>query len=359
MEIPALCSHCLKNEGLRREAAKFGPGTADACSRCGTRGGTKLDRPAVEELFRRFYCYGSQAAVYLPRVFTEGGKEDDDIQVEQSAQTDYNLLKEISGLTLRRHTPHLYELGFTEIRSEIEEILAQDPSSAPEEAAKVLKKNLHNLLEAGADYEMQERERLYRARISPACPLDPGDYDSPPSEKAVPNRIAVAGDRVLCGAFDIETCLVEIKPHIDDMIHHRIFVASLKPVGVLRLIDFTRRTQTAKSPALDTTLHAFFEANQSSYHLTQLLSRFARSRGYDGIVYPSAMECISGNKESWRNIAIFGAPIAGNRLVVESINRVLVRNVTHSFDLGPVWDDDTKGNQLAPYLKGWLKRARS
>lgn len=358
MEEPVLCSNCLKNEGLRREAAKFGPSTADSCLRCGTRGGSKLDRPAVEELFRRFYCYGSQAAVYLPRVFTDGGHEDDDIHLEQSAKNDYDGLKEVSGLRLRRHTPHIYEMGFTEIRSDIEEVLAQDPSSASEETAEILRKNLRILLEAGTDYEMQEGERLYRARISPARPLDLSEYDSPPTEKTVPNRIGVKGDRVWCGAFDIGTCLIEIKPHIDDVIHHRVFVASLKAVGILKMIDFTRWREGTKSAALDITLDAFFQANQSSYHFTQLLGSFARSRGYDGVVYPSAMECIAENKKRWRNVALFGGPVAEKRLAIESINRILIRNVNYSFDLGPAWDDDTKGNYLAPYLKGWLRRAK-
>jgi len=297
--------------------------------------------------------------MYLPRVFTEGGAEDDDIQLEQSAQADYNLLKKLSGVTLRRHTPHIYEMGFTEIRSEIEEVLRQDPSSAPEETAERLRKNLRKLLAGGFDRELQSEETVYRARISPERPSDPREYDSPPSDKSAPNRVAVRGDRIWCGAFNIETCLVEIKPHIDDLIHHKIFVASVKPRGTLRLVDFAARTEKPRSPELDITLQAFFQANQNSYHLTQLLCRFARHQGYDGVIYPSAMECVGGDKGAWKNVAFFGAPILEGKLVIESINRVLIRNVANTFDLGPAWDDEVKGNYLAPYLKGWLKRARS
>ena len=356
MEKSILCSRCLKNTGLRREAAKFGAGTNDACSHCGKRGGTKLDRPEVMVLFRTFYCYGSEAATYLPQVFVEGGAKDEDVQLEESAQTDYNLLKELLGLALRRHTPHLYEMGFTEIRSEIDKVLDQDPSSAPEETAECLRKNLRKLLATGFDYELRDNETVYRARISPARPLEPIEYDSPPSEKAVPNRIAGAGDRIFCGSLNIETCLIEIR-HIDDLIHHKIFVASLKSKGALKLIDFTERTEKPRLPELDITLRAFFQANQSSYHLTQLLSGFARGQGYDGIVYPSAMECIAGNKGAWKNVAIFGAPVSENKLIVESINRVLVRNIVDKFDLGPAWDDGERGNHLAPFMRGWANRA--
>jgi len=138
------------------------------------------------------------------------------------------------------------------------------------------------------------------------------------------------------------------------LIHHKIFVASLRSKGTLKLIDFTEQDEKRRSAELKITLQAFFQANQNSYHLTQLLSGFARGQGYDGIVYPSAMECIAGNKGAWKNVAIFGAPVSENKLIVESINRVLVRNIVNNFDLGPAWNDVERGNHLAPFLKGWL-----
>jgi len=296
--------------------------------------------------------------MYLPRVFSEGDG-DDDIQLEKSAQTDYELLKKLSGLSIRRYTPRLYEMGFTEIRSDLDDALRQDPTSASEEAAEKLRKAIRKLLESGFEYEMQDGERIYRARISPAHPLEPTEYDSPPAEKATANRIAVAGDRTFCGAFNIQTCLAEIKPHIDDLIHHKIFVASLKSISKLKLIDFTERPGRSGSPELNLTLRAFFEANQHSYHLTQFLSGFARSQKYDGLIYPSAMECTAVHRGTWKNIALFGAPISENKLSVESVNRLLVRSVAHEFDLGPAWDENTKGNHLAFYLKAWIKRARA
>jgi len=358
MENPLVCSHCFKNVGLRRAAAKFGTGSDTSCPFCCLQGGIKLDKRAVEELFRDFYCHGSQTAMYLPRVFTEGDS-DADIQLERSAGVDYELLKKLAGLSIRRHTPRLYELGFTEIRSDIDDVLQQDPASASEEAAEKLRDAFRKLLECGFEYEMQEGERIYRARISPNNPLEDSEYDSPPSTKATANRIATAGERILCGAFNIQTCLAEIKPDIDELIHHKIFVASLKAVSNLKLIDFTERPEQPRSPELRMTLGAFFEANQRSYHLTQFLSRFARKQQYDGIIYPSAMECTAAHKGTWKNIALFGAPISDKKLLVESVNRVLVRSVTQDFDLGPAWRDDTDGNHLALYLKGWTKRVRA
>jgi hypothetical protein len=157
----------------------------------------------------------------------------------------------------------------------------------------------------------------------------------------------------------IETCLAEIKPHIDDLIHNKIFVASLAAVSSLKLIDFTVRPEKPRSPDLNMTFAAFFEANQHSYHLTQFLSHVAPKQKYDGIIYPSAMECTAIHKGTWKNIALFGAPISDTKLSVESVNRVLVRSVAHDFDLGLAWNDDTDGNHLALYLKGWIKRARA
>jgi len=357
--LSILCSRCFKNTGLRREAAKVGLATNDPCPHCGSAGGSKLDGRSIVELFRNFYCYGSPAAMYLPDVFIEGGADEDDIQLEQSARADYNLLKEYAHPRLRRSTPHLPDLGLTDIRSDIDQTLARDSTSASDETNERLKNDLRRLLQVASRYEMQEGETLYRARISPARPLATSEFDSPPCENAIPNRIAGAGKRVLCGSFDIETCIFEIRPDIDDVIHHKIFVASLKSVGKLNLIDFSTLMRDQKSGEVNLTIRAFFEANQTSYHLTQLLSSFAKSQGYDGIVYPSAMKCTQADNRAWRNVAVFGAPIAEDKLRVESINRLLIRNVSYSFDLGPAWDDETGGNQRAPYLRGWLKRIES
>lgn len=358
MDELVFCSLCFMNIGLRREAEKYAEGTDDVCANCGKRGGAKLDKAAAEELFRNFYCRASQAARYLPQVFVEGGDKENGIRFEESAQTDLEVLQKISGVTLRRNTPDLPLLGLTEIRLRIDEILAKNPHSAPEADAALLRQCLRRLMEAGSEYELQNNEFIYRARISPAHPLEPCEYDAPPVEKAKPNRIAGIGDRVFCGASSIETCIIEIRPHIDDLIHNRIFVASLKPNGRLKLIDFTHRPENSNSPELDCTLQAFFEANPSSYHLTQLLSSFAKRHGYDGILYPSAMECIAGNKDVWRNVALFDAPISEGKLRLQSINRVLIRNVVNNFDLGPAWEDGSRGNHLAPFLQGWRDRAR-
>jgi hypothetical protein len=364
MEKFILCSLCFKNTGLRREAVKFGLDTNDACPNCGKRSGTKLNRVAVTELFSVFYCNGSRAAAYLPPVFIKGFSEYEDIRFEQSAREDYELLKRISGLALRRNSPKTHiHLGFTDTRSQIEMILFEDPATESEEVVERLREKFHKLIEAGSEYELRDSETVYRARISPEHPLEVSEYDSPPIEKVVPNRITYAGHRVFCGAFNIEPCLFEIRPQIDDLIRYKIFVASFKPRIPLRLIDFTMRKDKSKMPAvtplsdLDITLQAFFQADDQSYHLTQLLSAFVWKQGYDGIVYPSAMECISGYEEIWKNIALFGSPVSDKKLLIESINRVLLNNVMYNFDLGPAWDDNEGDGVLAPFRKGWINRA--
>lgn len=362
MKEPILCSLCFKNVGLRGEAAKMGACANQRCTHCGREGGARIDRIAATELFRNFYCRGSQAASYLPQVFVEGVTTDEDIQFEASAQIDYKLLSTLLGLTVRRNTPSSYVLGFTEIRSAIDEALSQDPASASEETVEGLRDGLRRLLAAGSEHEFRGTETIYRARISPARPLEPTEFDSPPTEKASANRIASAGDRVLCASLNIETCLIEIRPHIDDLIHNKVFLASLRPTRTLKLMNFTVEAKKVRLPSAppwssaDLTLEAFFEPNQNSYHLTQLLSCAVRNRGYDGIVYPSAMERVASSVGVWKNVALFGAPISEGKLTVESINRVLVRSVAHNFELGPAWEDDAKGNHLAPFLKGWTNR---
>jgi hypothetical protein len=323
----------------------------------------KLDRAKAEELFRHFYVDSSRAAVYLPSVFVQGTGAQDSFGFEESAQADFHLLTGLLGTGLRRNTPHTYLLGFTEVRSKIEDALRQDPALASEETAEGLREGLNALLAIGSEVDLSDDEAIYRARISPVQPLAAMEYDSPPIDKATANRIARKGDRVLCASLSIETCLVEIRPHIDEVIHHRVYVATLRAKSRLKLIDLTQPLEKVRSADLPPwsdpafTISAFFEPNQNSYHLTQLLSGFIRRRGYDGIVYPSAMGCIAGREGIWKNIAIFGAPISENRLRVESINRILVKRIINDFELGPAWDAGDRGNHLAPFLKGWKDRA--
>ncbi len=356
MGVSLLCSLCLSNEGLRRAANELGVALEDACRRCGKQGGAKLDKEVAKALFRRFYCAGSQAAAYLSPVFRDDGVGEVDVRFDRSAQMDYVLLKEASGLTLRRYSPHLRNLGLTDMRQRIDEVLRADPATAPEEIADRLRRDLETLLGAGFAAELTPGVALFRARISPTSPLDEAQYDSPPADKAAPNRVAGPGLQVFCGALDIDTCLIEIRPSLDDLVHHKVFVATLSPCRRLRLLDFT--ISHPESPEIGSTLGAFFEPNRGSYHLTRMLSMLAKRHGYDGLVYPSAFGCISGDTNVWKNVALFGAPISQGTLIVKSINRVLIRSVINSFELGPAWDDGRQGSHLAPFLQGWLNRAK-
>lgn len=345
---------------MRRTALSVAGPSEHICERCGATGSAPLNAKAIDEIFLRFFCHGSQAATYLPEVFRPGSRgNDDDVIFEVSTQTDYTLLKELFGVIVRRHTPRTNDLGYTAIRLAIESILRQDPNSAPEQAVEELRQNFHTLMDAAGERLLETKELLFRARIGPKQPYASEEYDSPPAELSVANRVTPPGERTLCAAIDIETCLFETRPAIDDIIHNGIFVASLRPAHELRLLDFTCQREGSLAAAVEMTLKAFFQANQASYHLTQALSALTKRRGYDGLVYPSGMQCLNRKTGQWSNVALFGAPVADGRLKVDSINKILVRNMQYDFDLGPVWVEDSKGNHLAPYLKGWIRRTMS
>lgn len=358
MDSPVFCSRCFSNTGVSKLAAEMGSATHDECGQCGLLGGVKINTDQAHFIFEKFYVTGSHASCYLPSVFLEGAQQESDINFESSAQSDYEMFSKVLGLRLRRYTPSTVLLGRTQIRTEIEDAVRQDPNVAPRPLLQRLQANLQALLETGSIYELEKGTSFYRARVSPSKPLEHREYDSPPIDKVQANRIAGKGYRVLCGSFDMQTCLLEVRPDLDSLVHHKVFLASLRLKEALKVVDFTLHTTAMGGTQMDLTLRPFFEANENSYHLTQLLSVFAKGRGYDGIIYPSALQCISGSRESLRNLAIFGAPIAEGKVEVKSINRMLVRSVINEFELGPVWDDDTNGNHLAPFLRGWLNRAQ-
>ncbi len=351
-----LCSECFKNEGLRVEAYKLGILSDESCTNCGASSGRKLDRDGVHKLFDEFYVYGSRPAVYLPRVFTWGKNEGDDIQFEATAEEDRQTFRSILGLEVSRHAPRLFEMGYTEIRSDIEEVVRTSPQEAPESAVAKLRSALERLIAAGAGTHIETDQKLFRARISPSRPLDPAEYDSPPLDLSRAGRFACPDSQNLSAAFDIETCLIEIKPSIADIIHNRVCVATLVPVRRIRVLDLTQLDVRHDRSAF-ATMHGLFEPNDYSYQLTQLLAAKARAQGYEGVVYPSAMECASGHHGRWKNAVLFGAPVSGQTLKVGSINRVCIQRVNYEFSLGPLWEENVEGNYLSPYLKGWLRRA--
>jgi hypothetical protein len=151
--------------------------------------------------------------------------------------------------------------------------------------------------------------------------------------------------------------VAELKPHIDDLIHYKIFVATLRPLVPLRLVDFTRILPDRI--AEQDTLWAFFAANNASYIFTQLLSQFVDGQGYDGLIYPSALSCIApAEHRICKNVALFGAPLAERKLTVKSINRIVISTVAYDLSLGPAWDRTGEGNHPhSPFMKGWVRRA--
>lgn len=354
--IAVLCSECFLNEGLQRQARKLGQPQSGRCEKCGAEGGALLDLTTLKKLFADFFCGGSVAAAYLPPVFRVGEREDPDINLEQTANTDYELIKSLIGDQLRRHTPPLYQLGYTQIRTMIENALRQNPETASDEIKGGFDDSFRLLLKAANISELTASQQIYRARIAPENSLNTEEYDSPPVSRITPNRVASPGAQLLCGAFDVETCVAELKPHIDDIVHHKIFVATLGPLVTLKLVDFTAidRDRTAEQD----TLFAFFAANTSSYIFTQLLSSFVRGQGYDGVIYPSALSCIApAQSKICKNVALFGAPLAERKLKVKSINRIVISTIAYDLDLGPAWDRVGEANHpYSPFMKGWINR---
>ena len=163
---------------------------------------------------------------------------------------------------------------------------------------------------------LTEGDVLYRARIH-TDRLSKARFESheltlPPSEYAKANRANQEGDPVLYVATNKSTALAEVRAW-------RGAVVALAPVHVkrdLRLVDLKQRRRIP-SPFFVDTLRWHVQVFQLLHRLgkemshpvmpheehilyrpTQLLARYIKACGYDGVLYPSAMG-------SGGNVALF------------------------------------------------------
>lgn len=143
---------------------------------------------------------------------------------------------------------------------------------------------------------------------------------------------------VLYAAFNVETCIHETRVAIDD----EIYIATLKPTRELRFLDFCRikssKTEPTSFEQLGLAINQIFLAGAQSYSITQAFSKYAYEHGYDGVIYPSYFNAVRDKK--FRNIVIFGHPIAEGKVNVISIDRINLTKVKYDFTFGPVTKED-------------------
>ncbi len=350
-----LCSECFSDEGFRFGAHAIGATNDSVCPNCGKREGRKLNLNLTSQLAWQFFTWGSTYRGYYgaaPEIVSNNRRKSE-ITLASWSGGDLKLFEEKLGLGFFLYGPRLWMVG------EVEPLKALQTE---ESRSRVVERIL-------AEYpkmDFRSSERFYRLRKGLLSPTDEGEYDSPPAAFLREGRLESPDLPILYGSRDLETCVHECRLTVLD----EAFVATLEPIGDLRLLDLTHLlvedTTVSEFESLDMAVHMLFLAGDHSYPITREIAKRAQEEQLDGILYPSffslartgsvpfptvlgiSIRKIPQFSEQVRrhtvpNVAIFGRPIRDGKLKVRCINRLIIGSVNYGLILGPVGFNPLQG----------------
>ncbi|WP_434131705.1 RES family NAD+ phosphorylase [Methylocaldum sp. GT1BB] len=206
--------------------------------------------------------------------------------------------------------------------------------------------------------ELDESRLFYRIRKAPKVPTEEAEYDTPPTEFLGTGRLDSTDLPVMYGSQDLEVCVHECRVTAED----EIYVASLAPTRTLKLLDLSYvlpEEHVTEFDSLDMAVHMLFLAGKHSYPISREIAKAAHVAGYDGLIYSSYFSLLRTGSmpfeaaygisyrrfpqmreyeqaKSIPNFALFGRPIAGQKVTVRCINKLVLSHVNYGFHFGPV-----------------------
>ena len=341
-----LCSDCFYDLGLKFESLKFGSKTGAQCPNCRSSEGKHFSLKDIKVLAYRFYVlgtvvksdYGAAPLVVFNEFQSTSGT------LKEIIGPDAALFEKALGIGFFEYGPNAWMFG------EITPLLGlQKKRQRPE--------LLQTILSTYPEITLHPGDLFFRVRINPDDPTDILQYDSPPEHINSNGRFESKSNPILYGSPDLQTCIHECRTGVDDT----IYAAALNPLKPLKFLDLTHIPEDKSSPteSIDLALHYIFRARSYSYEITRDLAKIAKTKGFDGVIFPSyfsalrtsapSFETIWGmpvrqleqSKERIRaqtipNIGVFGRPISEDLIKVEYLNRVHLESASYSLRLGPL-----------------------
>ncbi|MFW9990310.1 MAG: RES family NAD+ phosphorylase [Candidatus Odinarchaeota archaeon] len=347
-ENAPICSDCFTDEGLRLDAFKMGIHNSQRCPNCHSIKGSKLTKELVRILCKSYFVRGTMEKMEYgsaPLVeFNEYHKDKSDIIVSPWLINDLKLLEQVGQIGFFYYGPNLWMLG------EIE----------PLKKLQIKSERNHVIDEIIRTYpilELTPTNYFYRLRKNPKTPNDPSQYDSPPDKNLGEGRFDTKELPILYGSQDLELCLHECRSTAED----RLFISKLAPTKTLRFLDLTELVDEIgfnEYGGLDLALYFLFLAEKHSYPICRDLAFRTWKSGLDGLNYPSYFSYLRNGmipfksiyglsirlfpelkeyskKQIIPNLAVFGRPIAENKVSIKCINRVILNEVSYEFTFGP------------------------
>ena len=341
-----LCSECFSNVGLKLDANRIGFDAQETCPNCFSKTGKKLSKIMILALSHSFFEKGTITKASFggaPRFKFNEGEGNSNLEIKD-LENDIKLIEDKAHIHFFKYGPPMWMLG------EIEPLKALQIDESKIDI-------IYRILFEYPCKEISSDNFFYRLRTNPKKPSDKNEYDSPPIEKLGEGRFDTKDLPILYTSENLDTCIHECRAMVDDI----LYVAKLKPIKKLNLIDLTdvlEENGVTEFESLDIAVYMLFSAGKHSYGICRDIAKEAEINGFDGLIFPSYFSyAIIGAKQfetayglSIRrfkelkeyaksqvvsNIALFGRPIKENKLDVECINRIVINKVFHEISFGP------------------------
>jgi hypothetical protein len=345
MTLYLACSECFKDQGLKADARQIGANTSIACPQCKSIDGSKLTKDNLSALAYSFYVIGTLRKYNYgaaPIIQFNDNRPSDETFMG-SLSDDMKVFETLLGIGFFLYAPRTWMCG------EIDPLIDLQNDTKRENI-------IHRILNEYPELILTAKDKIFRVRKHPDNPTSNEEYDSPPVSFLGTGRLDSPKLPVLYASADLQTCLHECRVAVTD----DIYVAKLAPKKEIRLLNLTQiiEEDATEFESLDEAVRFLFLASEHSYPISREIALHAKAAGFDGIAFPSFFSCLRTGTNpidtaygiSLRrfpelrryeqakivpNIAIFGRPIFDGKLVIEGINKLMLRQTEYTYRFGP------------------------
>jgi len=342
-----LCSNCFSDQGIRLDAERIGEAGDSICPTCGVRSGHKLTKESAADLAHRFFVWGTlHKCEYGAAPLVQFNEQrQTSINAAPWFQKDLELISKTLTVGFFYYGPRLWMVG------EVEPLKALQETQSRQDT-------IQRILNEYPSVVLDQSQFFYRIRKDPNTPSDKAEYDTPPSSYIGTGRLDSADLPIMYGSQDLEVCVHECRVTAED----ELFVATLSPTRSLKLLDLSfllPEEHVTEFESLDMAIHMLFLAGKHSYDICREIAKAVHAAGYDGVIYSSYFSLLRTGTmpfetaygisyrrfpqmqgyeqaKSIPNLALFGHPIANQKVDVRCINKLILSHVNYGFHFGPV-----------------------
>lgn len=342
-----LCSNCFSDHGLRLDAERIGEVGDFDCPNCGDRSGRKLTKDLVATLAQSFFVWGTLHKCDYGAAPIVQFNEHQKTSITTSCwfEKDIELVGNTLGVGFFYYKPRLWMVGEVEPLKALQE-------EQPRESI------IQRIVQEYPSVFLDESRLFYRIRKAPKAPEEAAEYDAPPAEFLGSGRLDSSSLPVMYASQDLEVCVHECRVTAED----ELYVATLSPIRPLKLLDLSYllpEEHVTEFESLDMAIYMLFLEGKHSYEICREIAKAAHAAGCDGVIYPSYFSLLrTGTKpfetaygisyrrfpqmreyeqaKSIPSFALFGRPIAEQKVVVRCINKLILSHVSYGFHFGPV-----------------------